>query len=65
MERCRLLYFVKRKNGTKCKYCVGLVCFYVNTFILLYFLRWQEGGATAPLTTPLNPPLMRVHRSAT
>ena len=56
MGGCRLLYFVKStcKNGTK---CVVLLCFYVNTFILLYFLRWQEGGATAPLATPLNPPL--------
>ena len=31
-------------------------CFDVNAFILLYFLRWQ-GGATAPLATPLDPPL--------
>ena len=53
-----LLYFVKSKNGTKCK---NLLCFYVNTFILLYFLRFQEGGAIAPIATPLNPPLITVH----
>ena len=36
-------------------------CFYCvlrsNTFILLYFLIFQEGGCN-PLATPLNPPLM-------
>ena len=58
MGGCRLLYFVKSKNGTKWKNFAVLLCFYVNTFILLYFLRWQEGGATAPLATPLNPPLL-------
>ena len=52
-----MLYFVKSKNDTKCKNFVNLLCFYVNTFILLYFLRLQEGGATAPLAPPLNPPL--------
>ena len=52
MRGCRLLYFVKSKNGTKCKNFAVLLCFYVNTFILLYFLRWQEGGATA-LLNPL------------
>ena len=57
MRGCRLLYFVKSKSGTKCKNFAVLLCFYVNTFILLHFLRWQEGGATAPLATPLNPPL--------
>ena len=60
MGGCRLLYFVKSKNGTKCKNFAVLLCFYVNTFILLYFLRWQKGGATAPLATPLNPPLVSV-----
>ena len=40
-----LLYFVKSKNGTK---CTVLLCFYVNTFILLYFLRYQEGGLQPP-----------------
>ena len=40
MGGCRLLYFVKSKNG---KNFAVLLCFYVNTFILLYFLR--EGGA--------------------
>ena len=48
MGGCRLLYFVKNKNGTKCKNFAVLLCFYVNTSILLYFLRWQEGGATPP-----------------
>ena len=51
-------YFVKSKKDTKCKNFVNLLCFYVNTFILLYFLRLQEGGgATAPLAPPPNPPL--------
>ena len=50
---CRLLYFVKSKNGTKCKNFVVLLCFYVNAFILLYFLRWQEGGGGySPLSHP-------------
>ena len=49
-----LLYFVTSKNGTKCKNFAVLLCFYVNTLILLYFLRFQEGG---PLATPLNSPL--------
>ena len=56
MGGCRLLYFVKSKNG---KNFAVLLCYSVNTFILLYFLRWQKGGATAPLATPLNPPLGR------
>ena len=64
MEGCRLLYFVKSKNGTKCKNFAVLLCFYVNTFILLYFLRWQKGGATAPLATPLNPPLQNASKQA-
>ena len=54
MGGCRLLYFAKSKNGTKCKNFAVLMCFYVNTFILLY---WQKGGATAPQANPLNPPL--------
>ena len=53
----RLLYSVKYKNCTKCKNFAVLLCFYVNTFILLYFLRWQEGGGYSP---PSHPP-----RSAT
>jgi len=57
MEGCRLLYFAKSKNDTKCKNFAVLLCFYINTFIILYFLRWQEGGATASLATPLNSPL--------
>ena len=52
MGGCRLLYFAKSKNDTKCKNFAVLLCFYVNTFILLYFLKWQKGGATAPLATP-------------
>ena len=43
-----LLYFVKSKNDTKCKNFVDLLCSYVNTFILLYFLRFQEGGGLQP-----------------
>ena len=57
MEGCRLLYFLKSKNGTKFKNFAVLLCFYVNTFILLYFLRWQEGGYNLP-SHPLNPPLI-------
>ena len=30
------------------------LCQYIHSFICL---RWQEGGAKAPLATPLNPPL--------
>ena len=55
MGGCRLLYTVKSKSGTKCKNFAVLLCFYVNTFILLYFLRWQEGGP--PPKPPLNPSL--------
>ena len=58
MGGSRLLYFLKCKNGTKCKNFAILLCFNVNTCILLCYLRWQEGRrATAPLATPLNPPL--------
>ena len=53
MRGCRLLYFVKSKSGTKCKNFAVLLCFYVNTFILLQFLRWQEGGGYSP---PSHPP---------
>ena len=53
-----LLYFVKDKNDTKCKNFVNLLCSYVNTFILLYFLRFQDGGGYSPLAPPLNPPLV-------
>ena len=45
---CMLLYFVKSKNGTKCKNFAVLLCFYVNTFILFYFLRFQERGLQPP-----------------
>ena len=40
---------------TKHHYLQELVCFYNNTSILLYVLRWQVGGLQPP--TPLNPPL--------
>ena len=50
-----LLYFVKSKNGTKCKNFAVLL-FYVNAFILLYFLRFQERGLQA--YSPLNHPLI-------
>ena len=43
-----LLYFVKSKNDTKCKNFVNLLCSYVNKFIFLYFLRFQEGGLHSP-----------------
>ena len=33
MGGCRLLYFVKSKNGTKCKNFAVLLCFYVNSYI--------------------------------
>ena len=55
-----LLYFVKSKNGTKCKNFAALLCFYVNTFILLYFLRFQEGGYSPP-SHPLNSLLLPIH----
>ena len=55
------MYFVKSKNGTKCK---NFASFYVNTFTLLYFLRFQERGAVAPLATPLNPLLIYLQYSA-
>ena len=53
---CMLLYFVNSKNGTKCKNFAVLLCFYVNTLILLHFLRFQKGGYSPP-SHPLNPPL--------
>ena len=52
MGGCRLLYFVKSKNGTKCKNFAVLLCFYINTFILLYLLIWQEGGSYSLLSHP-------------
>jgi len=48
MRECRVLYFVKSKNF------IVLLCFYVNTFIILSFLRWVEGGPQPP-SHPLNP----------
>ena len=48
MGGCRLLYSVKYKNSTKCKNFAVLLGFYVNAFILLHFLRWQEGGGLQP-----------------
>ena len=60
MRGCRLLYFVKSKNGTKCKNFAVLLpvflCQYIHSFILPE-MAGREGGATAPLATPLNPPL--------
>ena len=50
--RVYAVVFCKEQNDTKCKNFVDLLCSYVNTFILLYFLRFQEGGATAPLAPP-------------
>ena len=49
MGGCRLLYFVKNKND---KNFAVLLCFYVNTFILLYSLSWQEAAGYSPLATP-------------
>ena len=56
MGGCRLLYFVKSKNGTK---CVVLLCFYICQYIHSFVFPEMagRGGATAPLATPLNPPL--------
>ena len=51
-----LLYFVNRLNAR----ILLIYCFYVNTFILLYFLRFQEGG-TAPLNLPLHTALDVTH----
>ena len=45
MGQCRLLYFVNSKNVKN--YAV-LLCFYVNTFILLYFLRWGYSPPSHP-----------------
>ena len=53
MGGCRLLYFVKSKNGTK--YIVFLNQ-YIHSFIFPE-MAGRGGGATAPLATPLNPPL--------
>ena len=53
MGGCRLLYFVKSKNATKCKNFAVLLCFYV-------FPEMAERGATAPLAAPLNPPLLLI-----
>ena len=48
-RKCMLLYFVKSKNATKCKNFAVLLCFRsIHAFILLYFLRFQEGGTTQP-----------------
>ena len=57
---CRLLYFVKSKNGTKCKNFAGssfiaFLCQYIHSYI---FPEMAEGGAVAPLATPLNLPLI-------
>ena len=57
MGGSRLLYFLSAKLEQN----FGLLCFNVNTCILLCFLRWQEVGATAPLAIPLNPPLVCNH----
>ena len=61
MGGCRLLYFVKSKNGTICKNfailsCVFL-CQYIHSFI---FLEMAGRGATAPL----NPPLLRIQQTS-
>ena len=50
MGGCRLLYSVKSK---KWKNFAVLLCFYVNTFNLLYFLRLLEGVGLQP---PSHPP---------
>ena len=55
-RRVHAVVFCKVQNGTKCKNFAILLWFYVNTYILLYFLRFQEGGI-APLATPINPPV--------
>ena len=47
MGGCRLFYFVKSKNYSKCKNFAVLLYFYVNTFIL----EGRKGGAIAPLAT--------------
>ena len=47
-----MLYFVKNKIKmalAKCKNFAVLLCFYVNTFILLYFLR---RGYSPPIHPP-------------
>ena len=55
MGGCRLLYFAKSKNGTKCNCFNVFLCQYIHSFIFPEMA--ERGGATAPLATPLNPPL--------
>ena len=51
MGGCRLLYFVKSENGTKCS-C--FIVFYVNTFIHLFLEMAGRGGHSPPIHPPLN-----------
>ena len=51
-----LLYFVKSKNGTKCKN-FAVLRQYIHSFVLGISGR----GAIAPIATPLNPPLHIAH----
>ena len=51
MGGCRLLHFLKSKNG-----CLSVfLCQYIHSFVFPKMAR--RGEATALLATPLNPPL--------
>ena len=41
MRGCRLLYFVKSENGTKCKNFAVFLCQYIHSFI---FIEMAERG---------------------
>ena len=54
MGGCKLLYFAKSKNDTKCKNFAVLLCFYIHSFI---FPEMAGRGGYSPPSHPLNPPL--------
>ena len=52
MGGCRLLYFVKSKNGTKCKNFAVLLCFMsIHSFIIFPEMA-GGGGGYSPLSHP-------------
>ena len=51
MGGSRLLYFVKSKNGTKCKNFAAILCL-CQYICSLVFPEMAGRGATAPLTIP-------------
>ena len=56
---CRLLYFVKSKKWQEFCCFIVFLSQYIHSFIFPDVAG--RGGATAPLATPLNPPLYK-HR---